>query len=234
MKKRKDSVFYEELSRLADPCYRQFAARLTSNLPEGKIMGIRIPALRALAKRLGREASQNVAAFLKDLPHRYYDEDNLHALLICEQKDFHKTVALLNDFLPYVDNWATCDILSPKVFKKHKADLLRSIEDWMRSDHEYTVRFGIAMLMTHFLDAAFDPIYLERVAAVRHEAYYVKMMAAWYFATALAKQYERTVLFFEQNKLDLWTYNKAIQKAKESRRIPDERKEFLNGLKRTH
>lgn len=232
MDKRKHSVFYDDLILLADDRYRQFTARLTPNLPAEKILGVRIPALRALAKRLSREDAQKVALFFRDLPHRYYDEDNLHALLICEQKDFDKTIALLDDFLPYIDNWATCDILSPGVFKKHKPALLERTALWMASEREYTVRFGIGMLMTHFLDGDFDPVYLERVTAVRHQDYYVKMMVAWYFATALAKQYEHTLPFFERNKLDLWTHNKAIQKAKESRRISKERKDVLSGLKR--
>ena len=161
----------------------------------------------------------------------YFDENQLHAFIISEEKSFEECIAAVEAFLPYVDNWATCDQMSPKAFKTNKIDLLAYIDKWIASDRTYTVRFAIGMLMEHFLDADFNAAYLEKVAAVRSEEYYVNMMIAWYFATALAKQYEATIPFFEKQHLAAWTHNKAIQKAIESRRISDETKEYLRRLK---
>lgn len=234
----KKSVFFADLLSLADSDYQKFTCSLVPNVSAEKILGIRIPLLKKLAKQLCKERPEKAAMFLSDLPHGYYDENNLHGLLISEQKDFQQTIALLEQFLPQIDNWATCDIIRPKIFKKHKLDLLSYIRRWMFAEHEYTVRFGIEMLMTHFLDEDFQPEYLKWVVAVQHEtysheAYYVKMMIAWFFATALTKQYADVVPIIEQGLLEMWTHNKAIQKAKESRRISDETKHYLQSLKRS-
>lgn len=228
----KQSVFIQDLLQQTDDDYKKFTYKLIPNIAPDLILGIRTPTLRMLAKRLYKEQPEQVAVFLEDLPHVYYDENNLHGLLISEQKDFDLAICSLDRFLPYVDNWATCDIISPKVFKKHRAELLPHILRWINSDEEYTIRFGIEMLMTHFLDDDFEPLYLEWVAAVEHEAYYVKMMVAWFFATALTKQYDHALPVIEGNHLALWTHNKTIQKARESRRISTEQKEYLNSLKR--
>ncbi|MDO5714780.1 MAG: DNA alkylation repair protein [Tissierellia bacterium] len=234
----KESVFFADLLCLADSDYKKFTCNLVPNVASEKILGIRIPMLRKLAKQLCKERPKMVAVFLGDLPHGYYDENNLHGLFISEQKDFQQIILLLDQFLPLIDNWATCDIISPKIFKKHRSDLLLNIQRWMLAEHEYTIRFGIEMLMTHFLDEDFQSEYLKWVVAVQHEphyheAYYVKMMIAWFFATALAKQYKHALQIIEQGLLESWTHNKAIQKAKESRRISDERKHYLQSLKKS-
>ena len=220
----------EELFRLQDVGYRDFQAKLMPTADPETMIGVRTPALRAYAKQLVKNG--DVSAFLRDLPHMYFDENQLHAFIIAELKDFDECLAEVNRFLPYVDNWATCDQLSPKVFKKHKPDLLESIKTWIASDETYTVRFGIGMLMEHYLDEAFDPAYPEMVASVRSDEYYINMMIAWYFATALAKQWDATLPYIEGMKLDVWTHNKAIQKSVESRRITPEQKEHLKSLKR--
>ncbi len=225
------------LFALQDRKYRDFQSKLIPTVSPETVIGVRTPALRALAKELKREAPDLVTDFLGDLPHAYFDENQLHAFLISLEKDAGRCIADVNAFLPYVDNWATCDQLSPKVFKKHKAELLEQIGVWMASDHAYTVRFGIGMLMQWFLDEDFAPDFPERVADVRFEngdetdEYYVNMMRAWYFATALAKQYDAVLPMIEAHRLDPWTHNKAIQKARESYRVPEERKAYLNTLK---
>ncbi len=226
------SLFFNDLCALAEKDYSAFTAKLVPNIPPERILGVRIPALRNLAKGLIKDRPDDVAAFLADLPHDYFDENNLHGLLLAEIKDMERVIAALNLFLPYVDNWATCDIISPKAFKRQRDALLPAIRRWMASDREYTIRFGVEMLMTHYMAEDFDPAYLEWVAALRHDAYYVKMMVAWYFATALTKQYESAMPFIEGKHLDSWTRNKAIQKARESRLIPAERKDALQALKR--
>lgn len=227
----KRSIFYDELQALADPKYRAFTCSLVPGLAPEAILGVRIPLLRSMAKRCRKETPERVEAFLMDLPHAYYDEDNLHGLLLSDQRDFDRVIADVDRFLPHVDNWATCDLLSPGVFKKQKEQLLPHIRRWMDSEHSYTLRFGMKMLMTHFLDADFKPVYLEWVAEVQHDAYYVRMMAAWFFATALAKQYDHALLFIAERRLEPWTHRKAIQKARESRVIPPERKAHLRFLK---
>ena len=188
-----------------------------------------MPALRALAKEYGKR--EDVDAFLTNLPHAYFDEDQLHAFLLEGVKDFDRCMDAVEDFLPYVDNWATCDQLSPKVFRKDKAKLLERIKVWLKSDRTYTVRFAIGMLMQHFLDSDFDPAYPEMVAKIRSDEYYIDMMIAWYFATALAKQWDAVVPYLRERRLEPWTHNKAIQKAIESRRITAEQKEYLRSLK---
>ena len=219
----------EELFQLRDESYHAFHKKLIPNVPEEKIIGIRTPALRAYAKELAKE--KDVAEFLQDLPHKYFEENQLHAFIICEQKEYEACVKELNCFLPYVDNWATCDQMSPKVFRRHHEELLEQIKIWMASDEPYTIRYGIGMLMTHFLEEDFDIQYVEMVASVKAEEYYVKMMVAWYFATALAKQYDAVVPFIENRRLEEWTHRKAIQKSVESYRITKEQKEYLKGLK---
>lgn len=176
--------------------------------------------------------AKETKAFLAALPHRYFDENQLHAFFVSEIKDYDRCIVEVNKFLPYVDNWATCDQMSPRVFAKHKAELLKEIKCWLKSKETYTVRFAIGMLMQHFLDEDFDPAYPKLVAKIRSDEYYINMMIAWYFATALAKQYETTIPYIEQNKLDVWTHNKTIQKAVESYRITDEQKKYLRSLKR--
>ncbi|MCI6603977.1 MAG: DNA alkylation repair protein [Clostridiales bacterium] len=220
----------EELFALQDSSYADFQANLIPNIPRERIIGVRVPEARKLAKELAREAE--ASQFLKDLPHTYYDENMLHGLLLSEMKDYDACIAAVDTFLPYVDNWAVCDIMSPKIFKKHKTALLEKIKEWSASEKTYTCRFGIEILMTYFLDDDFKPAYLEISASVHSEEYYVQMMIAWFFATALAKQWDMTIKYIEDQRLDPWTHNKAIQKARESKRITPEQKEYLKSLKR--
>ena len=219
----------EELFGLQDKEYRDFQAKLIPTIDAETVIGVRVPELRKLAKRFVKR--EDVGAFLAALPHKYYDENQLHAYIVSEVKDYGLCLELINAFLPYVDNWATCDSLLPKVFKKHKEELLDRIREWTDSDKTYTIRFGVSMLMRLYLDDDFDPAYPEMVAAIRSEEYYVNMMTAWYFATALAKQYEAVVAYIENRRLDTWTHNKTIQKAIESYRVSPERKDYLRSLK---
>ena len=218
-----------ELFLLQDTGYRDFQVKLLPTVDTQTIIGVRTPELRSLAKTLVKEG--NISEFLADVPHAYFDENQLHAFIVSEIKDFDACLAEVDRFLPYVDNWATCDQMSPKVFKKHKVELLESIKAWIASGETYAVRFGIGMLMQHYLDEAFDSVFLEMVADVRSDEYYVNMMVAWFFATALAKQERAALSYIEDARLDLWTHNKAIQKAVESRRIAPEMKERLKGLR---
>ena len=219
----------DELFKMQDIGYRDFNSKLIPTVKKEDMIGVRTPELRKYAKKLLKE--EGVEDFLHSLPHKYFDENQLHAFIISEIKDFKLCIDELINFLPYLDNWATCDQLSPKIFKKYRNDLLPHIYEWLKSDKTYTVRFGIGMLMEHFLDEDFKSEYPEMVAAVRSEEYYINMMTAWYFATALAKQYESILPFIEGNKLDTWTHNKSIQKAIESNRINAEQKNYLKGLK---
>ena len=223
----------EEIRRslfdLQDIKYRDFQAKLIPGKDTEIMIGVRTPELRKLAKQMLKR--EDIGEFLRDLPHRYFDEDQLHAFIVSGIKEYGKCMEELMRFLPFVDNWATCDQMSPGVFKKHKPELLAEIREWLGSEHTYTVRFGIGMLMQHFLDEDFDPAYPELVAGVHSEEYYVNMMIAWYFATALAKQYNAVLPFIEGRRLDPWTHNKTIQKAVESYRISDEQKEYLKSLK---
>ena len=216
------------LFELRDETNAAFMARLVPMLPPESVLGVRMPDCRALAKELCR--MPDIGEFLTDLPHRYLDENNLHALILNEEKDCAAAVAAIDAFLPYMDNWATCDALRPKAFKKHPSALPDECRRWMRSGATYTVRFGIEMLMTHYLDENFRPEYLEEVSIIKSKEYYVNMMIAWYFATALAKQYEAAVPYIEQRRLDQWTHNKTIRKAIESCRITEERKAYLRTL----
>mgnify|MGYP000878218068 FL=1 len=218
-----------ELFKMQDIEYRDFNSKLIPTVKKEDMIGIRTPELRKYAKKLIK--LEGVEDFLHSLPHKYFDENQLHAFIISEIKDFKLCIDELINFLPYLDNWATCDQLSPKILKKYRNDLLPHIYEWLKSDKTYTVRFGIGMLMEHFLNEDFKTEYPEMVAAVRSEEYYINMMTAWYFATALAKQYESILPFIEGNKLDTWTHNKSIQKAIESNRISAEQKNYLKGLK---
>lgn len=218
-----------ELSGMQDAKYRDFQAKLIPTVEPETVIGVRTPQLRKYAGILLKR--DDVQEFLNDLPHEYFDENQLHAFIISGIKDYGKCMPEVERFLPYVDNWATCDQMSPKVFKKHRPELLMKIKEWISSGETYTIRFGVGMLMEHFLDDDYDPEYPEMVSKVRSDEYYVNMMTAWYFATALAKQYKSVLPFIENKKLDAWTHNKAIQKAVESYRITDEQKSYLKSLK---
>ena len=218
-----------ELFRLQDKEYARMQAKIIPTVSPDRIIGVRTPALRDFAKSLNKD--QDIGEFLSYLPHQYFDEDQLHAFVISLERDFDKCIAEVDAFLPYIDNWATCDQLSPKAFKKEPEKLLPFIRIWIKSDKTYTVRFAIGLLMQHFLDDHFDLKYADEVAGIRSEEYYIKMMIAWYFATALAKQYELVLPYLKDKRLDDWVHNKAIQKSIESYRITDEQKEYLRTLK---
>ena len=220
----------KELKKLQDKGYREMQVTIIPTLEADSIIGVRTPALRQLAKEFAKR--EDISEFLTDLPHKFFEENQLHAFILSGMKDAESCIRLVDEFLPYVDNWATCDQMSPKVFKKHKQLLLEYVDKWIRSEHTYVKRFAIGMLMEHFLDEDFKTSYLTKVSKIRSEEYYVNMMIAWYFATALAKQYEDTLPFIEKQKLDKWTHNKSIQKAVESYRITPEQKEYLKTLKR--
>lgn len=219
----------EKLFALQDTKYREFQSKLMPTVDPDTVIGVRTPQLRKLAKEIAKTEEKQL--LLQGLPHTYFEENQLHAFVIALEKDFERCLAEVERFLPYIDNWATCDQLSPKVFAKHREELLSRIDVWLESDHVYTIRFGIGMLMQHFLNEDFDVKYAERVAGIRSDEYYVNMMTAWYFATALAKQYDAVLPFIENRKMDVWTHNKAIQKAVESYRITPEQKTYLRSLK---
>lgn len=219
----------EKLRELSDEEYRVFQLKLMPGVTEDRVLGVRTPLLRKFAKELAKDP--DIEIFLRDIPHRYYDENNLHGFIISECKDYEKSVACVNALLPYVDNWATCDLLSPKAFKKNRDRLIKDIDRWIASDKTYTIRFGIEMLMSHFLDEDFRPEYLEKLTAIQSDEYYVNMMLAWFFATALAKQWDDTVKYIEEKRLSVWVHNKTIQKAVESYRITDEQKAYLKAMK---
>ena len=219
----------ETLFSLREEKFAAFQAKLIPNVAPERVSGVRTPTLRKLAKTL--RGSGQAEEFLKALPHEFFEENNLHAFLLCEMKDFEACVQAVEDFLPYVDNWATCDQMSPGVFRKNKQALLPHIRRWIASEQCYTRRFGIGMLMSHFLDEDFREEYLSLVSDIRSEEYYVNMMIAWYFATALAKQYEAALPYLENRRLDPWVHNKAIQKAVESFRVSDGHKTYLKTLK---
>lgn len=218
-----------ELFKLQDKDYRAFQLKLLPTVQPDSVIGVRTPELRRLAKVFVRSGAAE--AFLADLPHKYFDENQLQAFMLSELKDYEECVVKVAAFLPYVDNWATCDQMTPQVFKKHRRELLVWIRKWLAASDVYVRRFAIKMLMDHFLDEDFDLSYLEMTAQIRSEEYYVNMMIAWYFATALAKQYEAALPFLEEKRLAVWTHNKAIQKAIESRRITPAQKAYLRQLK---
>ena len=218
----------KRLNALQDTKYRDFQSKLIPDT-KAEFIGVRTPELRKLAKELIKEGKTD--NFLSALPHKYFDENQLHAFIISGIKDFNMCVKEVERFLPYVDNWATCDQMSPKVFKKEKKALLPYINKWLKSGKTYTVRFGMGMLMQHFLGEDFAVEYAEKVACVKSDEYYIKMMQAWYFATALAKNYDEVLPFIENKTLEKWTHNKTIQKSIESYRITDEQKAYLKTLK---
>ena len=220
----KKTDLHKELKKLQDLKYRDMQVKIIPTVEPSSIIGVRTPDLKAMAKEILK--SGDYKDFLNDLPHKYFEENQLHAFILSGMKDAGLCFEELEKFLPYVDNWATCDQMSPKVFKKHRKELLARIREWIVSDRTYTVRFGIGMLMTHFLDDDFDLEYPATVAEIKSDEYYVKMMIAWYFATALAKQYDAVIPFIENGKLEKWTHNKSIQKSIESRRISQEQKEY--------
>ena len=218
------------LFNLQDKDYRLIQVKTITNINPDTIIGVRTPELRKLAKELYK--SNNYEEFINDLPHKYFDENQLHAFIISEIKDYDKCLYEFKKFLPYVDNWATCDQSTPKAFSNNRDKLINEIRKWIRSKETYTIRFGISMLMRNYLDDNFKEEYLELVSKIKSDEYYVNMMIAWYFATALAKQYDSTIKYIENNKLDIWVHNKTIQKAVESYRVTDEHKDYLRSLKR--
>ena len=219
----------KELFNLQDNSYRELQSKITPNISKEKVIGVRIPEIRKLAKKVNDIEKKE---FLKTLPHTYYDENILHSILLSEIKDYDELIKEINNFLPYIDNWAVCDTLLPKALKKHKKELIKEIIKWSKSKDTYTCRFGISMLMRHFLDEDFKKEYLEIPVSIKNDEYYVKMMISWYYATALAKKWDETIIYLESNVLDKWIHNKTIQKARESYRITKEQKEYLNTLKR--
>ena len=219
----------QKLFELQDTKYRDFHKKLIPTVDPERLIGVRTPELRKLAKELSKR--EDINDFLQALPHKYFDENQMHAFILSGMKDYDLCIYEVERFLPFIDNWATCDQMSPKVFKKHKKELLTHIKKWIKSKETYTVRFGVGMLQEHFLDEDFDIKYPVAVSKIRSEEYYINMMTAWYFATALAKQYESIVPFIEDKRLDTWTHNKTIQKAVESYRITDEQKAHLKSLK---
>ena len=219
----------EQLFEMKDLKYRDFHSGLVPTIDKEKFIGVRMPALRAFAKKYGKTEAAKV--FLEVLPHQYYEENNLHGLLIEQIKDYEKCLEELERFLPYIDNWATCDMFKVPAVKNHLDIFINEIYRWIESEHTYTIRFGISMLMQYYLEDTFRIEYAEKVAAIRSEEYYVNMMRAWYFATALAKQYEQVLPFLEERRLDVWTHNKTIQKSIESYRITAEQKEYLRMLR---
>lgn len=218
------------LFAMQDLKYKEFHSKLMPTINLDVIIGVRTPELRKFAKELWKE--QDVTGFVNDLPHRYYEENNLHAFLLELIKDYEDCIEKLNAFLPYVDNWATCDMMTPKVFKKHLPELREQIKLWLDSEYVYEVRFAVDMLMKYYLDDEFEPEYLEWVAGINSEEYYLKMVVAWYFATALAKQYDAVIPYIEEQRLEKWIHNKTIQKAVESYRISVSQKEYLKTLKK--
>ena len=218
----------KELYLLQDLKYRDLQIRTIPTVPPETIIGVRTPDLRRMAAQLAK--AEEVRLFLRCLPHAFFEENQLHAFIVSQMKDYGECLRELNRFLPFTDNWATCDQMSPRVFRKHRAELLDSVREWIASPETYTVRFGIGMLMEHYLDEDFDLSYPELVASVRSDEYYVNMMIAWYFATALAKQYDAVLPFIEDHRLDPWTHNKTIRKAVESFRITPEQKAYLKTL----
>ena len=229
----KISDIKKELLKNADEKYKKFQKPLIPSISEKNMIGVRTPVLKKLAKNIKKEIKTDdiYNDFLNKLPHKYFEENQLHAFFISEINDFNECIKEINKFLPYIDNWATCDQLNPKIFKKYKIELLKEIDKWVKSKHIYTVRFGIKMLMSHFLDEEFDKKYLDIVSKIKSNEYYVNMMRSWYFATALAKKYNETIKYIENKKLDSFTHNHTIKKALESFRVSDTHKKYLKSLK---
>lgn len=224
-----EKMIQNELFSLADEKYKDFSSKLMPTIDKNIVIGVRTPELRKLSKKVFKEWDYD--SFLSALPHKYYEENNLHGFIIEQIKDYEKLIFEIDRFLPFVDNWATCDLMSPKIFKKHKSELIVKINEWIRSDQTFTIRFGMEMLMTFYLDDDFKEEYIDLVSSVKSEEYYVNMMIAWFLATALAKQYDSTIKLIEEQTLSKWVQNKTIQKAVESYRITDEQKAYLKTLK---
>ena len=222
-------MILEDLLENCDEKYADFNARLIPNIERSRILGVRMPILRKIVKSNYTELEEN--GFLKELPHRYQEENLIHGIMISEIRNLKLCIRELDQFLPFVDNWAVCDVLSPNVLKNNREETLRKVDLWLKSERVYTVRFAIGVLMQYFLDKEFNDKYLEKVARIENDDYYVKMMQAWYFATALAKQWGNAIVYLEQKKLKIWVHNKTIQKAIESRRISVENKKYLKALK---
>ena len=220
---------YERLIACSDEQYKEFQSKLVPNIPKETVLGVRTPDMRRIAKEI--RGTEEAEGFLAELPHKFYEENLVHFFLIAMIKDFDQCVQAVETFLPYVDCWPVCDQSTPKVFAKNHEKLLPLIRKWMDSDHVYTARFGIRMLMNEFLREDFQPEYLAWVAGVQGEDYYIKIMVAWYFATALAKQYDESVVYIEEHRLEPWTHKKAIQKAVESYRVTEAHKEYLKMLR---
>lgn len=220
----------DRLFDLKDETYAEFQSKLLPNIKREKIIGVRVPEMRKLARKYFKSEESKI--FLNDLPHEYYDENLLHGMLISEIKDYNECIQALDKFLPFVDNWAVCDTISPKVFKGNKEKLIGKIKIWTLSKETYVCRFGILMLMKHFLDGDFKPEYLEIPVNIKSDEYYVNMMIAWFFATALSKHWDETIIYLEKEKLDTWVHNKTIQKARESYKITPSQKEYLKSLKK--
>lgn len=222
-----EQEIYHRLMDNKDEKYKEFHCKLMPTVDPDRVIGVRTPIVRKLAKEYAKR--ENIEEYLTSLPHKYYDADNLHGFILEGIRDYDKCIEEIDRLLPYIDNWATCDFISPKIFNKpeNRKKLLKDIERWIHSDKVYTIRFAIKMLMCHYLDDDFDEKYLRMVADVKHEDYYVKMMVAWYFATALAKQYDSAVVYIEEKRLDDWTHKKAISKARESNRVSPEHKKYL-------
>lgn len=225
----KKTDLYKKLKSCQDLKYRDMQIKIIPSVDPETIIGVRTPELKSMAKEIYK--SGDYKDFLKELPHEYFEENQLHAFIISGIKGLNECMEEVETFIPYIDNWATCDQLSPKVFKKNRKELLKHIKKWIKARKTYTVRFGVGMLMEHFLDEDFAPEYPEMVSKLRSEEYYINMMIAWYFATAMAKQYEQVIPYIEEKRLDTWTHNKTIQKCVESNRITDEKKAYLKTLK---
>lgn len=234
-KNTQDNKILEYLFSMRDEEYAQFQAKLIPTIDPESVIGVRTPILRNYAKELMKSKEEEVVimreAFLKSVPHKNFDENQLHAFLVSLEKDYDKCIQEVDAFLPYVDNWATCDQMSPKIFKKHLTELDCKIKEWLESDKTYTIRFAIGMRMEHFLEDNFKYEDALCIAAIRSDEYYINMMKAWYFATALAKNYEETLPILLEKKMDIWSHNKTIQKAVESFRITPEQKVYLKTLK---
>jgi 3-methyladenine DNA glycosylase AlkD len=221
----------DRLFSLQDPEYRDFSAKLMPNVDKSTVIGVRTPQLRKLAREIYREG--NYQTFLHNLPHKYYEENNLHGFLIEQIRDPKEYLQEIEKLLPYIDNWATCDLIHPKCLKKDPELVIKHVKKWLGSSHTYTVRYGIGVLLSDFLDELFRPDYLDWVAGVKSDEYYINMMRAWYFATALAKQYKAAIPFIENGLLDKWTHNRTLQKAVESYRIPDDVKSYLKQFRQS-
>lgn len=218
----------DDLFSLKDEQYQVFQSSLIPTIPKDTVIGVRTPILRKYAKDLSNEVRDS---FMQELPHQYYEENILHAICLSELKDYDLFMKEIERFLPYIDNWAVCDIIKPKVVQKDKKDFIQYIKKWIDSNEVYTIRFGIDMLMTYYLDEDYRKTYLKYTLKVKSSDYYVKMVVAWFYATALAKHYEDTLEILEEKKLPKWVHNKTIQKAIESYRITFEQKEYLKSLK---